>query len=264
MQHTRFEPDETAEGILSARVPRGSMRVTPGRGGRVRLLVVVDPRYLERESFVRYLSMTRPEGQVSVIGVSSVEEWQSEGGAVDRDATLLFNIGSRDLSDADCSAEVRAAVEKVKPTPLVVLGKSEEMRDVIAAFDCGAQGYLSTSVGIDDIVEAARLVGSGGIFLPRSCVSVLRDIFSVKPARDTKPSASEVFTGRQLQVCNELRRGKSNKVIAFDLSLCESTVKVHIRNIMKKLNATNRTQAAFKLNSLYFSQDKEADQARRI
>ena len=47
-----------------------------------------------------------------------------------------------------------------------------------------------------------------------------------------------------------LRRGKANKIIAYELNLCESTVKVHIRNIMKKLGATNRTEVAYKISDM--------------
>ncbi|MEK1944404.1 MAG: LuxR C-terminal-related transcriptional regulator, partial [Ensifer adhaerens] len=52
---------------------------------------------------------------------------------------------------------------------------------------------------------------------------------------------------REIEVAEALRRGKANKIIAYEMDLCESTVKVHIRNIMKKLNATNRTEVAYKI-----------------
>ena len=55
----------------------------------------------------------------------------------------------------------------------------------------------------------------------------------------------EGFTQRQSQILDCLRRGMANKLIAYELGMCESTVKVHIRNIMKKLKATNRTQVAY-------------------
>ena len=60
----------------------------------------------------------------------------------------------------------------------------------------------------------------------------------------------EGFTQRQAQILDCLRRGMANKLIAYELNMCESTVKIHIRNILKKLKATNRTEAAFKLNAL--------------
>jgi hypothetical protein len=54
--------------------------------------------------------------------------------------------------------------------------------------------------------------------------------------------------------------GKSNKLIAYELSMCESTVKVHIRQIMKKLNVSNRTQVVVATRPPYFSGDAVADE----
>ena len=55
-----------------------------------------------------------------------------------------------------------------------------------------------------------------------------------------------MVTPRELAVIRAIRNGKSNKVIAYELGMCESTVKVHVRRIMKKLNAKNRTDAVMK------------------
>lgn len=55
---------------------------------------------------------------------------------------------------------------------------------------------------------------------------------------------------RQRDVFSHLRQGKANKVIAYELGVSESTVKVHIRNIMRKIGATNRTQAVYKAQAL--------------
>ena len=59
-----------------------------------------------------------------------------------------------------------------------------------------------------------------------------------------------MFTARQAAVIGALRQGKQNKIIAYELNMRESTVKVHVRNIMKKLNATNRTEVAYLTNQL--------------
>ena len=59
-----------------------------------------------------------------------------------------------------------------------------------------------------------------------------------------------MFTRRQVAVIDALRKGKANKIIAYELNMCESTVKVHVRNIMKKLNAKNRTEVAYLASEL--------------
>ena len=59
------------------------------------------------------------------------------------------------------------------------------------------------------------------------------------------------FSPRQLQVLERLKQGKQNKIIAYELGMCESTVKVHIRIIMRKLNARNRTQVVLLTNNAH-------------
>ena len=74
----------------------------------------------------------------------------------------------------------------------------------------------------------------------------------VKPAaaRDEAAPPAGLLTPRQATVLSLLQQGKANKIIAYELGMSESTVKVHIRNIMRKIGATNRTQAIYKLQQL--------------
>ena len=83
--------------------------------------------------------------------------------------------------------------------------------------------------------------------MPASSVLATRRIFATNAA--TVQQAS-IFTSRQAEVVEALRRGKANKIIAYELKMQESTVKVHVRNIMRKLKATNRTEVVYKLDEL--------------
>ena len=107
-------------------------------------------------------------------------------------------------------------------------------------------------VAVDDLsldiaVEAVRLVRAGGTFVPASSLAAARRSGDAPTA---PRGTSGIFTARQAAVVDALRRGKANKVIAYELKMRESTVKVHVRNIMKKLNARNRTEVAFMTNEL--------------
>jgi DNA-binding NarL/FixJ family response regulator len=82
-------------------------------------------------------------------------------------------------------------------------------------------------------------VQAGGVFVPETCVRSLHQSAHVDAEHDS------FFTRRQAQVVEAIRQGKPNKIIAYELSMCESTVKVHVRTIMKKLKARNRTQVAY-------------------
>jgi DNA-binding NarL/FixJ family response regulator len=91
-------------------------------------------------------------------------------------------------------------------------------------------------------------VKAGGTFAPLDLLLTPRP----DPVREA-PSVSQQsrLTSRQVMVLGHLQQGKANKIIAHELGMSESTVKVHVRNIMRKMGATNRTQAAYKAQNLW-------------
>jgi DNA-binding NarL/FixJ family response regulator len=96
-------------------------------------------------------------------------------------------------------------------------------------------------------MHAIDLVRAGGTFVPAS--SLIAAHHAPETQADVQKS-NGLFTTRQAAVIDALRQGKQNKIIAYELKMRESTVKVHVRNIMKKLNATNRTQVAYLVTQL--------------
>ena len=97
-------------------------------------------------------------------------------------------------------------------------------------------------MGFEIAIEAVRFVLAGGTYVPMDCLLS-------RAGRGDAPSeapTSGLVTARELAVIRAIQKGKSNKVIAYELNMCESTVKVHVRRIMKKLNAKNRTDVAIK------------------
>jgi DNA-binding NarL/FixJ family response regulator len=121
---------------------------------------------------------------------------------------------------------------------------------MFGAIECGARGYIPASIGIDMLFHATNLTSAGGIFLPTSAVRSLQTYIKGKGAPVSPAVTPDLLTTRQAAVAEAIRQGKANKTIAYDLNMCENTVKVHVRNIMKKLKATNRTEAAFKMSAL--------------
>jgi DNA-binding NarL/FixJ family response regulator len=130
----------------------------------------------------------------------------------------------------------------LKIAPVIILSAVECPESIVEAFESGARGYIPmASTSVELAVEIIRLVRAGGTFVPPSTLS-LRET-------DWRGSAPRVITihrltPRQIEVLDYLKLGKTNKIIAHELEMSESTVKVHIRNIMKKMKATNRTEVA--------------------
>jgi DNA-binding NarL/FixJ family response regulator len=146
---------------------------------------------------------------------------------------------------------------RLPETSTVVLSDRDDVDEASRALTHGARGYILTSVECEVAVAALRLIDAGGTFLPaealRSTAAKVDD--QAERGRQRRSDGLDL-TPRELSVIDLLREGKPNKLIAKQLDMQENTVKVHVRNILKKLNAANRTHAAFVANRL-LGQDAE-------
>ncbi|RWK76796.1 MAG: response regulator transcription factor [Mesorhizobium sp.] len=183
-----------------------------------------------------------------VFGAASMQEWKGVQEHHPPLAAILFNAGGRRFTDQTVVNEVTHLVSDFRSVPVAVLADSEDVTDLLKALDCGVRGYIPTSVGIDVCIEAINLAIAGGTFVPASGLLAFRQALDGKVSEPNRISA--MFTPRQVAVAKALRQGKPNKIIAYELNKCEGTVKVHVRSIMKKLKATNRTEVAYKINGL--------------
>lgn len=98
--------------------------------------------------------------------------------------------------------------------------------------DAGAMGYIPKSEKSEVMLNALRIVLSGGIYVPPSLL------------KQPEALAVDALTTRQIEVLTQLCSGKNNKAIGRELAMSEGTVKSHIASIYRALNVTNRTQAA--------------------
>jgi DNA-binding NarL/FixJ family response regulator len=136
---------------------------------------------------------------------------------------------------------------RLPDAPVIVLSDRDDVDDVSTALTSGVRGYIPTSVESEVAFAALRLINAGGTFFP---ADALRSA-TPKPDSRLQGLRDELdLTPRELSVLDLLREGKPNKLIATGLSMEESTVKVHVRNILKKLHAANRTHAASVANRL--------------
>ncbi len=198
--------------------------------------VLIEKRQFIRDCLARALRSAT--GQ-DVIALSSVEEWLNICEQTPACVVLLSSHGTGD--GAQLGQKLQKLSQAKTRVPTIILSDAEDVGHVVNALDKGVSGYVPTNLSLDVVVEAMRFVRAGGVFIPASCLSAARD----RAARPAKTALSALFTARQEAVVEALRQGKANKTIAYELRLQESTVKVHIRNIMKKLKAKNRTEVAY-------------------
>ncbi|WP_209599894.1 response regulator transcription factor [Sinorhizobium kostiense] len=210
-----------------------------------RCLVLLDSRALDRECLARTL-INHGLG-MDVVAFGSIDEWREKKSVQSSVGAVLLNIGARKLSEI--SVEISKLSSEFRPVPVVVLSDSDEIAQILRVLESGARGYIPTSVGVEVCIEAIGLAIAGGTFVPASSILAVRHL--IETGKQEPAPLAGMFTLRQAEVVQALRKGKANKIIAYELNLRESTVKVHIRNIMKKLKATNRTEVAYKLNDLF-------------
>lgn len=215
-----------------------------------RCLLILDTRALDRECLAK--ALVDSGLAMDVLAMMSIEEWKRKKDILPPLGAILLNVGGRKMDDPAFTSEIVKLTAEFKNVPVVILSDTDDLAQILKALECGARGYIPSSVGIAVCVEAIGLAVAGGIFIPASSFLAMKHLVSNSGVVEN-PSISGMFTLRQEEVVQALRKGKANKIIAFELNLRESTVKVHIRNIMKKLKATNRTEVAYKLNNLYAS-----------
>jgi DNA-binding NarL/FixJ family response regulator len=213
-----------------------------GNGGSKGMVIVLaERRTLVRECMTRGLEYL---ASCVVISVASVREWLERSPRALPSLVVLSTLlesGNQALVE-DTTALEQSGVS----APVVVVSDMEALPQVLSVLKAGVRGYIPTSLPLPVALEAMRLVSAGGTYIPAESVLAASATAMLQPT--WKSTNQDLFTTRQLQVVEALRRGRPNKLIAYELNMCESTVKVHVRQIMKKLNARNRTEAAFKAN----------------
>lgn len=164
------------------------------------------------------------------------------------------------LPDEDGFSILTELRELYPAIAVVVLSGLQDPAYVMRALDLGALGYIPKSAAPDVMLNALRLVHSGGIYIPPQILG--HDEFVGAPKQPQSVPAAAPFadlglTDRQLEVLALLMQGKSNKNICRSLNLAEATVKNHVTGILKALNVSNRTEAVIAASQLGFKVPEE-------
>jgi DNA-binding NarL/FixJ family response regulator len=204
--------------------------------------LIADDHALFREALKLVLAELHPGGEI--IEAASAREVLDAVRRSAFDLTLL-DLAMPGALGYDLVREA-AANEQGK---VVVVSASEDLAAIEASFEAGANGYIIKSTPIDTVRLALSTILAGETYSP-----VGRD--QAGRQRRNPPSASlpaplRDLTGRQLEVLTLLVRGNSNKLIARKLGMLDATVKVHLRQIYRKLGVKNRTQATALISQIY-------------
>jgi DNA-binding NarL/FixJ family response regulator len=170
---------------------------------------------------------------------------QSDGAAIDEEACegvslVLLSVGGEGLSNPCVAQVVSAARARFGEAPIALFSDSCEGPHIRAACESGVDAYIPTNLEPTTALKALSFVVAGGKFFPPESL-----FETASPSIDRGlPDGGMRLTQRQNDIIEGLQLGQSNKMIARKLNIAEATVKIHIRQIMRKLGVNNRTQIA--------------------
>lgn len=212
-------------------------------------IVVLDHHALSRSCLARVLRSEFPD--FAVLEIEDARQIDETAGKLV--SVIALDTGNSCLTD-ECVLQSLSCLHRSMPNgPVMLLTRMDEaaISDATIAelARYGVRGCVADSASIDIALAALRLLMAGGVYFPRSMLvdgaspahgsgnEMAVDVSSINNRTDI------AFTERERQVLATLLRGLSNKVIAHELNLSQNTVKSHVSHIMRKLRATNRTEA---------------------
>ncbi len=179
----------------------------------------------------------------SVVEASSVAEMQAEVESGSVPELIVVEMSGEQGTSANYLQQIRGAVPAAK---IVVMADSLNPDSLVESFAAGADGFLLKDISCESLVESLRLVLIGEKVFPSRLATLILNgggRLTAQP-RSTVKLNDYNLSDREVEILRCLIEGHSNKVIANNLHITEATVKVHLKSILRKINASNRTQAA--------------------
>lgn len=200
-------------------------------------ILLVDDHTLFR-SGLRFLLETQPDFEIigeaadGLEGIKLAESLYPDVVLLDLDMPIM---GGREALPQLLSTQPELAV--------LVLTVSEDTNDLLECMRIGAKGYLLKNINSDFLLDTIRKAVEGDSVLSPEMTSKLVTQLRVPPV-EKNDNLYDTLTPREKEILIWLAKGVTNKEIARTLDLTESTIKVHVQNVLKKLNLHSRVQAA--------------------
>jgi DNA-binding NarL/FixJ family response regulator len=141
--------------------------------------------------------------------------------------------------------------------PVVIVSAEEDKQIVLQAITYGAVGFITKSSPREQMTEALTQILAGNVYLPSDIIRSSQPEnrrSSRKDENQIPPELLSSLTRRQLLVLERMSKGESNKQIAYNLNIAETTVKAHVSAILRKLGVHNRIQAVLSAGNIDFNE----------
>ncbi|MEH2289214.1 response regulator transcription factor [Nostoc sp.] len=142
---------------------------------------------------------------------------------------VLMDLRMPEIGGVEATITIRAEFKQAR---IIVLTTYDGDEDIYRGLQAGAKGYVLKDAGAEELLSAIRAVHAGQQYIPPAVGAKLVERMGIPE-----------LSNRELEVLNLMARGKNNQEISTELSISESTVKFHTKNIMSKLGASDRAQA---------------------
>lgn len=204
----------------------------------VRLMVVDDHR-LFRDGLV---SLMKSFEDVELVAEASGGPEAVEKARAELPDVILMDMSMPGMSGVDACKQILAFAPE---TSICMLTVSEQDDDLFAAIRAGARGYLLKDTELSSLHDALRVLADGGTSItPVLATRLLQEFAKASPPPRAAGPGLDQLTSREREILEYVAAGWRNQEIADHLFIAVNTVKVHLRNILEKLDLRNRQQAA--------------------
>ena len=197
--------------------------------------MLADDHVMLREGIRQLLEF---DGSIEIVEEASDGEECLEKLKRSKPQILLLDINMPKKDGIAVLHEIKKMDLDVK---ILILTVHNEIEYLIRAVDVGVNGYILKDSGSAELKRAIQLVLNGETYIPPKLVPAFNNRLI---ARDVDKDKIDLLTSRELEVLTQVANGMFNKEIANNLNISERTVKNHIANIFKKIDVSDRTQAA--------------------
>ena len=198
-------------------------------------VMLVDDHALIREGIKQLLEF---DGSIDVIGQASDGAECLEKLQHVQPDILLLDINMPNVNGIEVLEEIK---KKNIPVKVLMLTVHSEAEYLVQAVDIGANGYILKDSGSEELKKAIQSVMDGDSYIQPSLIPSLN---SRLVNRDIDKEKIAALTKLEMEILTQIAGGMFNKEIAMNLNISERTVKNHISNIFKKIDVSDRTQAA--------------------
>ena len=208
--------------------------------------LIVDDHPLFREALENAIRWAAPDADI--LEATSIDEALAVLEANEIELTFL-DLSMPGTTGLSGLVHIRKAFPR---SPIVVVSCHQDAQIVASVLSLGVSGYIPKSTSKEELAHSIGEILKGAIYLPSRYRGITAGRRIKGPTQDLLKRLHEL-TPQQLKVLDMIRRGLQNKQIAYELNIRETTVKVHVSEILRKLNVMSRTKAIIEMSKIDFA-----------